>query len=242
MKLFAHVSRLLRPLLLASPLSFGVEKALAASLALGALASCAGGDASGGAPRAPATSKQLPATDAAQEAAISAFVERLLGGWVGAGDSPFGEIPFAALFERQADGSVRSWADDGNGSKIDLHLHRKEGRWLLTESATLPGVGTQTHTLVPVVLEGDRLVLRDQERPDFLSIELRFATAAGSDGAAGPAGATAAPGAPATQELHLSAKLRGEDHVAFAMKRIPEQALDHMRSRIHPPGTAPAVR
>jgi hypothetical protein len=215
---------------------------VSASFTLGALVSCAGGNTAGPPPRAPASAARSPATatspaaviDPVKEAAIGAFVERLLGGWVGAGDSPFGEMPFAALFEREADGSVRSWVDDGEGTKIDLRLHRTQGRWLLTESASLPGVGTQTHTLVPVALDGDRLVLHDQDRPDFLSIELRLTTSPSP-------GAGAAPDPAAAQELHLSAKLRGEDHVAFTMKRLPDQALPHMRSRIHPPGTAPAV-
>lgn len=236
----------MQPSLLRFTLAF-----LVASFTLGALSACAGGRAASrsappaGAARStpsPATAAVSPATAAIEEAAIGVFAERLIGGWIGAGDSPFGEIPFAALFERQADGSVRSWADDGNGSKIDLHLHQKEGRWVLTESASLPGVGTQTHTLVPTALEGDRLVLHHPERPGFLSIELRLVAAPAGATSSASADATGAPGATAAQELHLSAKLRGEDHVAFAMKRIPDQALDHMRRRIHPPGTAPAVR
>ena len=214
--------------------SLRLARALAASFTLGALASCAGGGASAEPPKAPAASTTARAIDPAKDAAIGRFVDRLLGGWVGAGDSPFGEIPFAALFERQADGSVRSWANDGKGTAIDLHLHRKQGRWLLTESASLPGVGTQTHTLVPIALEGDRLVLQDQDRPDFLSIELRLMTSPSE-------GAGAASDPAAAQELHLLAKLRGEDHVAFAMKRIPAPSLAHLRSRIQAPGTSPAV-
>lgn len=162
-----------------------------------------------------------PPPPAAELARADAAVERLLGGWVGAGESPFGEMPFAALFERLPDGGARAWADDGKGSAISVRLQRAPGGWRLREQASLPGVGTQAHTLHLVAAEAAdaraRLLFTHPERPGFLDLELSV------EG----------------EELVLAARLRGQPHVRFTMKRLPEAALPTLASRLHAPGTAP---
>lgn len=162
---------------------------------------------------------------AAELARADAAVAMLLGGWVGAGESPFGEMPFAALFERLPDGGARAWADDGKGSAIAVRLQRTPGGWRLREQASLPGVGTQAHTLHLVAAEADaeaagaraRLLFTHPERPGFLELEL----------------------AVEGEELVLAARLRGQPHVRFTMKRLPAAALPTLASRLHAPGTAP---
>jgi hypothetical protein len=187
------------------------------------------------APAAPAATA-VPANEpaapvsAAELARQTALVDRLIGGWVGSGSSPFGEMPFAALFEREADGAARAWADDGKGTKIDLRVHRGARGWLLTESASLPGVGTQTHTLAvsapptsstsstSSTSDGERLLFVHPEQPGYLEIEL-----------------TLSPG-----QLRLLARVRGTSHVDFTMRRLPDEVLPKLRSRLHAPGTSVA--
>jgi hypothetical protein len=191
------------------------------------------------APAAPANEPAAPATTAvpsnepaapvaaAELARQTALVDRLIGGWVGSGSSPFGEMPFAALFEREADGAARAWADDGKGTKIDLRVHRGARGWLLTESASLPGVGTQTHTLAvsapptsstSSTSDSERLLFVHPE-PGYLEIELEFS-----------------PG-----QLRLLARVRGTSHVDFTMRRLPDEVLPKLRSRLHAPGTSVAA-
>ncbi len=170
---------------------------------------------------ASAPAAMAPAPAAPSPASADAAVARLLGGWAGAGDSPFGEMPFAALFERQPDGGVRSWLDDGAGSAIDLHLWPSPDGWRLREQATLPKLGTQAHTLQLSAAEasGDRarLSFTHPERPGFLDIELEISG----------------------DQLVLTARLRGAPHVHFTMKRLPQAALPALAASLHPPGTRP---
>ncbi len=173
----------------------------------------------------PSSGRAASAPPAAAQASADAAVEMLLGGWVGAGESPFGEMPFAALFERLPDGGARAWADDGKGSAIAIRLQRAPGGWRLREQASLPGVGTQAYTLHLVAAETAsdaagaraRLLFAHPERPGFLDLELSVAG----------------------EELVLAARLRGQPHVRFTMKRLPAAALPTLASRLHAPGTAP---
>lgn len=205
---------------------------LALSLALSVATGCGAHSPSSPSPLpsasapAAAPSPQISDEELARQ---TAFVDRLIGGWLGAGSGPFGEMPFAVVFERQADGSARAWADDGKGTQIDLWLQRGElgGKrgWLLRESATLPNVGTQTYTLVIAAggakEDGDRLRFHHPDRPGFLDIELALT-----------------PG-----QLQLTAAVHGKPHVDFAMRRLPDGAIGTLLSRLHAPGTSvPAVQ
>lgn len=196
-------------------------------------------------PSAPAA-PTAPATPAPDDATVAAFLDELRGPWAGSGESPFGQMPFAVLFERQPDGSLRSWADDAKGTNIDLLFHRTAAGWRLTESASLPGVGTQRYTLAPTLAEPTRLVLHYPEQPELLTIELSVI-------AAGPGGATpssassgSAPSAPSPKlaqprQLRLVARVRGEDHIDFLMRRLPDEATEKLRRNLQPPGTAPSI-
>lgn len=203
-------------------LAFLLVTAAGAVAAAASFAGCGSSQpARGDVAATPAAPEQRVAAISPEELARqTALVDRLIGGWAGSGTGPFGEMSFAVVFEREADGAARAWADDGKGTKIDLRVHRGERGWSLSESATLPGVGTQAHTLVAATsassTDGDRLIFRHPERPGYLDLELSLT-----------------PG-----QLRLVATVRGTPHVDFSMRRLPDEAVPALRSRLHAPGTS----
>jgi hypothetical protein len=123
---------------------------LSASLSISLLTGCAGPAARREPPPAAAAPAPAPAALAPALDPHGRAVDTLLGVWSGTvTGEPLGEIPFAIAFDREPSGDVHGGIDDGRGTSIDLRFHRDGGRWMLTEQASLPGVGEQTKTLAP---------------------------------------------------------------------------------------------
>lgn len=122
-------------------------------------------------------------------------VDKLVGVWVGKGDTPFGEMPIALEFKREGR-DVHARMGDGD-TYLDFRFHRDGARWLLTEEGKFPGLGVQRHTLVPA---GDaRWVDREDAKLLVVTLELR------------------------EPELVFTTTLRGEPHATFRLARARGQ-------------------
>lgn len=171
-------------------------------LAVWILAAALGGDpllAAAGAPMPGAGSE------------IDRLISALEGGWAGAdNDTPFGKMPFSALFEWQLDGSLHSRSPLNSQTWIDLRFSRDDqGRWMLREEAAMEGLGTQRYELVPsghTTADGlHRWVWKSD--PDFLAIDLGVEQ----------------------ETMRLDVTLRGEPHVAFRLDRQPRASWAAMK-------------
>ncbi|UCF66329.1 MAG: hypothetical protein JSV80_11075, partial [Acidobacteriota bacterium] len=140
------------------------------------------------------------------------WARALEGGWAGEqNETPFGPMPFALLFERQDDGSLRAMSAFHSETWIELRLWTDEhGRWRLDEAASLEGLGVQRRTLVPAgLVEGTRRFV-DQEDPEFLSIDITQRA----------------------DQLDLDVHLRGASHVRFRLHRVPDEDLPALREAL----------
>lgn len=139
---------------------------------------------------------------AAIQSDLDAFIASLEGGWASEDNlTPFGKMPFATLFERQEDGSLYSRSSLNSQTYIDLRFSKDDaGRWILTEETAMEGMGSQSYSLVPV--DGDSATHRwtVEERPGFLTIDV------GLEG----------------ETMLMEVALRGEEHVRFALDRLPD--------------------
>jgi hypothetical protein len=155
------------------------------------------------------------------------WIASLEGGWAGESNTtPLGTMPFALLFDRQENGSLRAFSAYDRGTYIEVHFLRSEsGEWLLKESASLGGLGHQSHTLSPVGTEGDahRWVL--PERPGYLVMDM---SREGS-------------------RLVLDVTVRGEPHARFELDRLPDSEVPALREALEAqaerdPSRTPSLR
>ncbi len=148
------------------------------------------------------------------EPELDGFVASLEGGWIGNdNETPFGKMPFAALFEWQDDGSLRSRSSLNRDTYIDLRFEKDDnGRWLLHEEAAMEGLGVQRYSLVPTQVKGESESRRWiwERDPDFLAIDV------------GLSGET----------MSLDVVLRGRPHVAFRLDRQPREAWAEIKQRM----------
>ena len=127
----------------------------------------------------------------------AAVVDGLVGAWAGELDSPFGAFPFEIEFVREPDGSVHGRAEKSPQEYFDFQFRRTAGGgWQLREEGSLPGVGVQTQVLAPA---GD-----DDGRARWASEGGHLVVTVEVDGDA----------------MLLAARLRGEDHATFRLRRV----------------------
>lgn len=80
----------------------------------------------------------------------AAIVAELVGTWSGTAEgTPFGDFPIALAFERRGDGSVQARLDAGDGMYLQFAFRPHGRAWELAEDGALPGVGVQSHRLLP---------------------------------------------------------------------------------------------
>lgn len=149
---------------------------------------------------------------------IDRLVTALEGGWTGTdNDTPFGKMPFAALFEWQEDGSLYSHSPLNRDTWIDLRFARDaDGRWILHQAASMEGLGTQRHSLAP---SGERTadgLQRFVYEPDpgFLTIDLGVED----------------------ELLKMDVALRGKPHVAFRLARLPRAGWAELKREMQTQG------
>jgi hypothetical protein len=149
-------------------------------------------------------------------------IARFQGAWSGPDNpTPLGNIPFAFVFDREEDGSLHAHSAMSRETWVDLRFHRDEaGAWVLTESASLAGLGVQRYTLHPVAAAGDTLEFVHLPRPDYLRLRA----------AAGP------------EELFLVVYLRGAEHVRFRLARQTGEMEAALRRSLAEARTRPAGR
>ena len=112
-------------------------------------------------------------------------------------ESPIGPFPFAIDFAREpATGDVHGRAER-DGMFLDFRFHKAGPKWLLVEDGEIPGVGRQTHTLVPADPgpAGPRWVTADDPSYVDVAFDLRG------------------------DSLVLTAKIHGEPHAVFELLR-----------------------
>ncbi len=155
-----------------------------------------------------------PAVAEVDCADVERLVTALEGGWTGAdNDTPFGKMPFAALFEWQEDGSLYSSSPLNSETYIDLRFARDEaGRWLLHEEAAMEGLGVQSHSLAPAGVAATAGLCRwvYEPDPDYLAIDLGVVE----------------------ETLRLDVTLRGRPHVAFRLGRVPRELWPEMKREL----------
>ncbi len=143
---------------------------------------------------------------------IDRLVTALEGGWLGIeNDTPFGKMGFAAVFEWQEDGSLRSVTPLNRDTYIELRFARDEtGRWILHEDAAMEGLGAQQYSLVPTGATTEAGLHRWvwEEDPGYLAIDV------GVDG----------------QMMLMNVTLRGEPHIAFRLDRQPPETCAEMKA------------
>lgn len=103
-----------------------------------------------------------------------AWVESIEGPWLGpVSDTPAGDIPqFFLDFTWQDDGSLHALADDGEGSSFEFRFVEAGDSWTFDETGSLPGGLVQSHTMVPVQVEGNRVRWVSVDAPGVLEVEL----------------------------------------------------------------------
>jgi hypothetical protein len=120
-------------------------------------------------------------------------------------------MPFALVFDRQPDGSVRAYTAASRETWIDLRFHRGVGgQWLFTEGARLAGLGEQWHTMKLESADGDTLVWADIDNADFLRCRVAVDSTA----------------------LRMRVLLRGKDHVRFHLPRVGGEAEKQLRAEL----------
>lgn len=172
-----HAPRLLRSLPLAPTISLALALTLPTALVL---AGC-GDDA----PASDTTTSDGSESDVTEETETGealepitvpdAWVDQLEGLWVGPIDpTPLGPIPeFAMDFERQADGSLRSVTDGGDGTSFEFHFQKDaDGGWTVYERGELSPTQVQSHTLHPIAQSGDTITWALLTDPSYLSVDI----------------------------------------------------------------------
>lgn len=149
------------------------------------------------------------AARATEQDAEGALLSRLEGGWSGTGNAtPMGPMPVSVLFDRQADGSLRSRTSLNRETYFELWFSQaQDGRWMLYEEAGMEGLGVQAYTLGPAGSTGDGYRWVYEPDPEFLTVDV----------------------AVADDRMVLDVRLRGEPHVLFELDRVPAADLPEMR-------------
>ena len=82
---------------------------------------------------------------------LDGFIASLAGGWSGENNTtPMGQMPFAALFQWEEDGSLHAHSALNRETYIDMRFKKDaEGRWILTEEAAMEGLGSHGYSLTP---------------------------------------------------------------------------------------------
>ncbi len=150
---------------------------------------------------------------------LDRLVSSLEGGWFGDdNDTPFGKMPFVALFEWEEDGSLHAFSPLNRETYIDLRFARDEaGRWMLHEEAAMEGgVGVQRYSLAPAGRSGDEGLYRwvSEEDPSYLTIDLGLVE----------------------ETLLMEVILRQRPHVAFRLERQPREAWAEMKRQLQAQG------
>jgi hypothetical protein len=165
--------------------------------------------------------------NAANRTDLDAFIASLEGGWAGEENmTPFGKMPFAALFARQDDGSLHSRSPLNSETYIDLHFEKDDtGRWILHEEAGMEGMGHQSYTLIPAEGENGSYRWIYEERPDFLTIDVGLED----------------------ETMLMAVTLRGKEHVRFALNRLSDDETASLRQEFltaaqTPPGEGNSIR
>jgi hypothetical protein len=152
---------------------------------------------------------QAGESETAVAPAMDRWVELLEGGWQGEGNrTPIGVMPFAMLFDRQPDGSLRSFSAFHRDTWVEMRVWRTQaGAWRLEEAASLEGLGQQRRTLEPAGVTGvvRRWVAVDD--PDELAIDMAI------EG----------------HVLYIDVWLRGLSHARFQLERVPDEQIPAMR-------------
>ncbi len=140
---------------------------------------------------------------------MDAWVASLEGGWTGEDNqTPLGRIPFAMLFEKQADGSYLNHSAANRETFIRMRfVEDEDGRWLLEESGGMEGVGVRGSTLVPAEPHGEIRRWISPEDPDYVVVEM----------------------AVSDQTLYIKVLVRGQEHAQLNLQRIPDEQLPAAR-------------
>lgn len=143
---------------------------------------------------------------------IPALLRDLRGGWAGqATSSPEGPMPFVLLFDETPDGGLHARTHRDPESFIDLRFTKDpDGSWTLVESAGLPGLGVQSHPLIPGTSPEPGVTRFVTADPAFMHVDFRV------DG----------------DLLRLDVTLRGEPHASFELRRLPDEAVGPLRERL----------
>ncbi len=144
-------------------------------------------------------------------AEVTAWVARLEGVWAGANNmTPLGAQPFAAVFEREADGSLHAHSASSPTQWLDFRFKpAPDGEWLFTEGGRLGDAGEQWHTLRLTSASGDTLTWSDVDRPEWLSCRI----------------------APSPERLWMRVLLRGAEHARFELPRLEGLAALALRQQ-----------
>lgn len=158
----------------------------------------------------PATAGAHGSRDAVAPA-LGEWVQLLEGGWEGdRNETPFGSMPFAMLFERQPDGSLRSFSAFHRETWIEMSfLETPEGEWRMAEAASLEG-NVHRRTLRPAGVVGSARRWVSSTEPDELAIDMAIE---------GPT-------------LDIDVWLRGRSHAHFELTRVPQGALGALRDSL----------
>ena len=131
------------------------------------------------------------------------------GVWAGDENAtPFGTMGFAMAFDWEEDGSLYSHSALSKETWVDLRFHKDElGNWVLTESASLAGLGVQKYTMHPVTVSGDTTYWAYLKDPDYLNCRT-----AASD-----------------EVLFMVVNLHGKEHVRFLLTKMQGREADAVR-------------
>jgi hypothetical protein len=164
-----------------------------------------------------------PAAHVPAQGDVEAWIARCAGAWAGNDNTtPLGPMPFALVFDREADGSLHAHSALSQATWVDLRFHQddhdRSGGWRLTESAAMEGLGEQSYTLAPTALDHGTMIWQTRERPDFLRCAMT----------------------PANETLTMVVHLRGQEHVRFNLARVEGAGADQLREALRAAAARPA--
>jgi len=149
----------------------------------------------------------LPAL--ATDGPTDAWIDQLEGGWYGESNAtPMGDMPFALIFDRQDDGSLRAFTGFNQETWIELRFHRDgDGAWMMEEAAAMEGLGEQRQ---PLRANGphDRGWRFGGAKDLVIDVVVD------------------------DERLDLDVDLRGRDHVHFLLDRVNDDEVPALRTTL----------
>ena len=165
--------------------------------------------------------KRTAGLEPAARGDLTAWISDFRGTWAAPENrTPMGSIPFAFVFDAEADASLHAHTALSAETWVDLRFHRDPERgWLLTEGGRLQGLGEQWHTLRPAEASGDTLDWVDVDHPEYLRCRM----------------------AADERSMFLLVLLRGKEHARFVLAHLDGDAEKQVRASLEAARTRPAA-